>query len=406
MSDPITPSIEEIRPPTPGRQRPPKGDKPLLVVEDLQTSFHTRDGVVRAVDGISFSVDRGEVVGLVGESGCGKSVTSLSILRLIAKPGRIEGGRIWFDGRDLLTLSNDEIRKIRGDRISMIFQQPTSALNPVWDVGRQISETLELHRNMKRKAARDRSLELLQMVGIPDPERRLKAYPHELSGGMAQRVMIAMALACEPDLLIADEPTTALDVTIQAQILDLMRKLREETGTAIVLITHDLGVVAEMCDRVAVMYAGEIVEQTDVTSLFREPLHPYTRGLIGSIPVMGEIRDELAVIPGNVPNLIDLPPACRFAPRCAARVEHELTICDERHPELHSYGEGDHDVRCWLYHAVDGAPLPRPELASLPIPERHPDPGARRAANGGGPSSAPPSGPQAVVPPDDPGGVA
>jgi oligopeptide/dipeptide ABC transporter ATP-binding protein len=405
MSDPTTPSIEEIRPATPARQRPPKGDKPLLVVEDLQTSFHTRDGVVRAVDGISFSVDRGEVVGLVGESGCGKSVTSLSILRLIAKPGRIEGGRIWFDGRDLLTLPNDEIRKIRGDRISMIFQQPTSALNPVWDVGRQISETLELHRNMKRKAARDRSLELLQMVGIPDPERRLKAYPHELSGGMAQRVMIAMALACEPDLLIADEPTTALDVTIQAQILDLMRQLREETGTAIVLITHDLGVVAEMCDRVAVMYAGEIVEQTDVTSLFREPLHPYTRGLIGSIPVMGEIRDELAVIPGNVPNLIDLPPACRFAPRCAARVEHGLTICDERHPELHPYGEGDHDVRCWLYHAVDGAPLPRPDLKSLPIPERHPDPGARRAANGGGSSAAPPSGPQAVVPPDDAGGA-
>ena len=404
MSDPITPSIEEIQAATPMRTHPPKGDKPLLVVEDLQTSFHTRDGVVRAVDGISFSVDRGEVVGLVGESGCGKSVTSLSILRLIAKPGRIEGGRIWFDGRDLLTLSNDEIRKIRGDRISMIFQQPTSALNPVWDVGRQIGETLELHLSMKKKAARDRSLELLRMVGIPDPERRLKAYPHELSGGMAQRVMIAMALACEPDLLIADEPTTALDVTIQAQILDLMQKLREETGTAIILITHDLGVVAEMCDRVAVMYAGEIVEQTDVKTLFREPSHPYTRGLIGSIPVMGEIRDELAVIPGNVPNLIDLPPACRFSPRCAARVEHDLAICDERHPELHPYGEGDHDVRCWLYHAVDGAPLPMPELKSLPIPERHPDPAARRAANGGGAAAAP-SGPQAVVQPDDAGGA-
>jgi oligopeptide/dipeptide ABC transporter ATP-binding protein len=393
MTDPTSPTIEEIRPAAPQRAHPPKGDKPLLVVEDLQTSFHTRDGVVKAVDGISFSVDRGEVVGLVGESGCGKSVTSLSILRLIAKPGRIEGGRVWFDGRDLLTLSTDEIRKIRGDRISMIFQQPTSALNPVWDIGRQIGETLELHRNMKKKAARDRSLELLQMVGIPDPERRLKAYPHELSGGMAQRVMIAMALACEPDLLIADEPTTALDVTIQAQILDLMRKLREETRTAIILITHDLGVVAEMCDRVAVMYAGEIVEQTDVKSLFREPLHPYTRGLIGSIPVMGEIRDELAVIPGNVPNLIDLPPACRFAPRCAGRVEHDLAICDERHPELHPYGDGEHDVRCWLYHAVDGAPLPRPRLDSLPIPERHPDPAARRAAMAGNGGTTPPTRP-------------
>ncbi len=393
MTEPTT-TIEELVRPTTPRQHPPRGDKPLLVVEDLHTSFHTRDGVVRAVDGISFSVDRGEVVGLVGESGCGKSVTSLSILRLIAKPGRIEGGRVWFDGRDLLALSGDEIRKIRGDRISMIFQQPTSALNPVWDVGRQLGETLELHRNMKRKAARDRALELLQMVGISDPERRLKAYPHELSGGMAQRVMIAMALACEPDLLIADEPTTALDVTIQAQILDLMRQLRQETGTAIILITHDLGVVAEMCDRVAVMYAGEIVEQTDVRTLFREPSHPYTRGLIGSIPVMGEIRDELAVIPGNVPNLIDLPPACRFAPRCAARVEHELTICDERHPELHPYGEGEHDVRCWLYHAVDGAPLPRPEMTSVPIPERQADPAVRGTVAGPSPVVSPPGSPE------------
>ena len=253
-----------------------------------------------------------------------------------------------FDGRDLLTLDADAMRKIRGEQIAMIFQQPTSSLNPVWDVGRQIAEVLEIHRNMKRSAARDRALELLKMVGIPDPERRLKAYPHELSGGMAQRVMIAMALACEPDLLIADEPTTALDVTIQAQILDLMRHLREETGSAIILITHDLGVVAEMCDRVAVMYAGEIVEQADVRTLFRDPKHPYTRGLIGSIPVVGEIRDELAVIPGNVPNLIDLPPYCRFAPRCVARVEANLARCTEEHPDLLTVGP-EHATRCFLY---------------------------------------------------------
>ena len=314
----------------------------------LRTSFHTRDGVVRAVDGIDFHVDRGEVLGLVGESGCGKSVTSLSILRLVAKPGRIEAGEILFDGRNLLTLGTDEMRKVRGEQIAMIFQQPTSSLNPVWDVGRQIAEVLEIHRNMKQKAARDRALELLKMVGIPDPERRLRSYPHELSGGMAQRVMIAMALACEPDLLIADEPTTALDVTIQAQILDLMRHLREETGSAIILITHDLGVVAEMCDRVAVMYAGEIVEEADVRTLFRDPKHPYTRGLIGSIPVVGEIRDELAVIPGNVPNLIDLPPYCRFAPRCEARVEANLARCTAEHPDLRTVGP-DHATRCFLY---------------------------------------------------------
>ena len=224
------------------------------------------------------------------------------------------------------------MRKIRGERISMIFQQPTSSLNPVWDVGTQIEEVLRIHRGLKGKAAEARTLELLRMVGIPDPARRLKAYPHEMSGGMAQRIMIAMALACEPELLIADEPTTALDVTIQAQILDLMRNLRDETGTAIILITHDLGVVAEMCDRVAVMYAGEIVEQTDVVSLFREPLHPYTRGLIGSIPVVGDLREELAVIPGNVPNLIDLPTGCRFAPRCLARIEEGIDNAFDEHP--------------------------------------------------------------------------
>jgi peptide/nickel transport system ATP-binding protein len=324
-------TIEEI---TPAAQRRHRIGERLLDVRGLRTSFHTRDGIVRAVDGIDFHVDRGEIMGLVGESGCGKSVTSLSILRLVPPPGRIEAGEVVFAGQDLLKLPLSKMRDLRGDGISMIFQQPTSSLNPVFDVGFQLGEVLEIHRNMRRRAARARALELLQMVGIPDPKRRLDAYPHEMSGGMAQRVMIAMALACEPELLIADEPTTALDVTIQAQILDLMRKLQRETGTAIVLITHDLGVVAEMCDRVAVMYAGEIVEQTDVRTLFRSPKHPYTQGLIGSIPILGATKEELAVIPGNVPNLIDLPPACRFAPRCLARVEHDVVLATERHPQL------------------------------------------------------------------------
>jgi oligopeptide/dipeptide ABC transporter ATP-binding protein len=352
--------IEELVPASKRRPRHERGARPLLEVKGLRTSFYTRDGVVRAVDGIDFHVDRGEIMGLVGESGCGKSVTSLSIMRLVAKPGRTEAGEVLFDGQDLLKLSPDAMRRIRGERISMIFQQPQSSLNPVWDVGRQIAEVLEIHRGMRRGPARDRALELLRMVGIPDPSRRLKAFPHELSGGMAQRVMIAMALACEPELLIADEPTTALDVTIQAQILDLMRNLRDETGTAIILITHDLGVVAEMCDRVAVMYAGEIVEQTDVTTLFRRPLHPYTRGLIGSIPVVGSVQEELAVIPGNVPNLIDLPKGCRFAPRCQTRIEENVTLATEVHPQLLPVGDG-HDVRCWVYHDAAGNLMPRDE---------------------------------------------
>jgi peptide/nickel transport system ATP-binding protein len=353
-------TIEEIVPASARRARRQQTDRPLLEVRGLRTSFYTRDGVVRAVDGIDFHVDSGEIMGLVGESGCGKSVTSLSIMRLVAKPGRIEAGEVMFDGMDLMKVSGEEMRKIRGDRISMIFQQPTSSLNPVWEVGAQIEEILRIHRNMKGKAAEARALDLLRMVGIPDPKRRLKSYPHEMSGGMAQRVMIAMALACEPELLIADEPTTALDVTIQAQILDLMRNLRDETGTAIILITHDLGVVAEMCDRVAVMYAGEIVEHTDVESLFRTPLHPYTRGLIGSIPVVGDVREELSVIPGNVPNLIDLPKGCRVAPRCLTRVEEDLAISLEVHPSLLP-ASPDHDVRCWVYHDARGQLMQRPE---------------------------------------------
>jgi oligopeptide/dipeptide ABC transporter ATP-binding protein len=352
--------IEELVPASKRRPKRERGERPLLEVKGLRTSFYTRDGVVRAVDGIDFHVDRGEIMGLVGESGCGKSVTSLSIMRLVAKPGRVEAGQVLFDGQDLLTLSGDQMRRIRGERISMIFQQPQSSLNPVWDVGRQIAEVLEIHRGMRRGPARQRALELLRMVGIPDPARRLDAYPHEMSGGMAQRVMIAMALACEPELLIADEPTTALDVTIQAQILDLMRNLRDETGTAIILITHDLGVVAEMCDRVAVMYAGEIVEHTDVTTLFRRPLHPYTRGLIGSIPVVGSVQEELAVIPGNVPNLIDLPKGCRFAPRCLTRIEEDVTLATEVHPQLLPVSEG-HEVRCWVYHDAAGNRMPRDE---------------------------------------------
>jgi len=350
--------IEEIVPRVPGAATAPRpahapASDAILDVSDLRTSFYTRDGVVRAVTGIDFSIRKGEIVGLVGESGCGKSVTSLSILGLIAPPGKVEAGHIIFDGTDLRGLSEADLRALRGDRIAMIFQQPTSSLNPVMDVGFQVGEVMEIHRKMRRKAARSRALEMMRMVGIPDPERRLDSYPHEMSGGMAQRVMIAMALALEPELLIADEPTTALDVTIQAQILDLMRKLQRETGTAIILITHDLGVVAEMCDRVAVMYAGEIVEQTDVRTLFDQPSHPYTQGLIGSIPVPGRLKDELDTIAGNVPNLIDLPPACRFAPRCEARVEHGNPLATVTHPELRPLGPG-HDVRCWLYHMVDG----------------------------------------------------
>jgi oligopeptide/dipeptide ABC transporter ATP-binding protein len=301
-------------------------------------------------------------MGLVGESGCGKSVTSLSIMRLVAPPGQVDRGQVMFDGTDLLKLPSEAMRALRGDRISMIFQQPQSSLNPVWTVGRQITEVLEIHRDMTKAAARARTLELLQQVGIPDPARRFDSYPHEMSGGMAQRVMIAMALACEPELLIADEPTTALDVTIQAQILDLMRDLRDQTGTAIILITHDLGVVAEMCDQVAVMYAGEIVEHTDVNTLFKDPLHPYTRGLIGSIPVVGDIRDDLAVIPGNVPNLIDLPAGCRFAPRCTTRIAEGVTLADEHHPALLPATPG-HAVRCWLYHDESGQTVAREDPA-------------------------------------------
>ena len=326
--------------------------KPLLEVRGLKTYFYTEDGVVKAVDGVDFVVYPGEVLGLVGESGCGKSVTSLSIMRLISVPGKIVEGEILFEGVDLVKASEEEMMKVRGNRISMIFQQPQSALNPVFRVGDQISEVLNVHQNFGKEAGRKRAVELLKQVGIPEPESRAESFPHEMSGGMAQRVMIAMALACVPDLLIADEPTTALDVTIQAQILDLMRDMRTQLGSTVILITHDLGVIAEMADRVAVMYAGEIVEQSSVDALFDFPLHPYTKGLIGSIPILGEVRERLDVIPGNVPNLVNLPPGCRFAPRCLARLEHSLSICVDKRPELTDVSD-EHRVRCWLFQDSD-----------------------------------------------------
>lgn len=331
--------------------------QPLLEVKNLKTYFYTEDGVVKAVDGVDFVVYPGEVLGLVGESGCGKSVTSLSIMRLISLPGKVLEGEIVFDGQNLLNLTETEMTHIRGNRISMIFQQPQSALNPVFKVGDQIAEVLNIHQDLGRESAWKRGIELLTMVGIPEPEKRADAFPHELSGGMAQRVMIAMALACVPELLIADEPTTALDVTIQAQILDLMRDLRTKVGASVILITHDLGVIAEMAERVAVMYAGRIVEQADVKNLFANPRHPYTQGLMGSIPILGRVKDRLEVIPGIVPNLVDLPAGCRFAPRCKARLDYKLQICTELEPDLIP-NSSEHLVRCWLYQDREGHTAP------------------------------------------------
>jgi peptide/nickel transport system ATP-binding protein len=323
------------------------GDK-MLEVRGLKTYFYTEDGVVKAVDGVDLTVIPGEIIGLVGESGCGKSVTSFSIMRLVGVPGRVVAGDIWFGGQNLLRLQEADMMRIRGNRISMIFQQPTSCLNPVFKVGDQIAEVLKVHQRLSKEGCRARSVELLKLVGIPEAEKRVDSYPHEMSGGMAQRVMIAMALACAPELLIADEPTTALDVTIQAQILDLLLNLRAHTNMSIILITHDLGIVAEMCQRVAVMYAGRIVEQAEVGTLFEEPMHPYTMGLIGSIPVLGQVKGRLEVIPGTVPNLIDLPPGCKFAPRCLARAEHGLVLCTRSEPELRLVAPR-HLARCWLY---------------------------------------------------------
>ena len=316
---------------------------PLLAVDDLVTTFSTEEGLVTPVDGVSFTVERGETVGVVGESGCGKSVTSLSILRLVpSPPGRIAQGRILFEGQDLLTLSEREMRALRGRDIAMIFQEPMTSLNPVFTCGDQILEALRRHQKVSATEARDQALELLHLVGIPLPEQRLGAYPHQLSGGMRQRIMIAMALCCHPRLLIADEPTTALDVTIQAQILDLLRHLKKQLSMAVLLITHDLGVVAETAERVVVMYAGKVVEEAPVRTLFHAPRHPYTEGLLRSIPRLDERRESLPVIEGMVPNLLDLPSGCRFHPRCP-RAERR---CREEAPALRSFGEG-HRVACW-----------------------------------------------------------
>ena len=294
----------------------------LLRVNDLKTYFDIDEGVVRAVDGVSFEVERGKTLGIVGESGCGKSITAYSILRLIPQPpGRIVNGEIWFRDRNLLTLSDSEIRDVRGNDIAMIFQEPMTSLNPVFTVGEQIAEAIRLHRNAGRKEAWNRSVELLDVVGIPLPEERARSYPHELSGGMRQRAMIAMAISCDPALLIADEPSTALDVTIQAQILDVLRRLQEELGMALILITHDLGVVAEMAHEVVVMYGGQVVEQADVTALFTRPLHLYTRGLLNSVPTLTTDTERLATIEGVVPDPIRFPVGCRFAPRCNYAVE-------------------------------------------------------------------------------------
>lgn len=323
----------------------------LISIRGLKTNFYTYTGVVKALDGIDLDIYRNETLGLVGETGCGKSVTALSIIRLIQwPPGRIDEGSISFDGRDLLKLSNDEMRGIRGNKISMIFQEPMTSFNPVFTIGEQISEVLILHQKMDKQTAYDKAVEMLAFTGIPAPERVAKSYPHELSGGMLQRAMISMALACKPALLIADEPTTALDVTIEAQILELMRDLKAKTGASILMITHDLGIIAEVCDRVGVMYAGNIVELSTVKEVFANPLHPYTMGLIGSIPKFNQKKGvRLDMIPGSVPNLIYPPTGCRFNPRCTKAMD----VCRKDKPKMVEVSKG-HSVACHLYDGKVG----------------------------------------------------
>ena len=325
-------------------------DRTVLEIKNLRTYFFTYEGVAKAVDGVSYRLAKGEPLGVVGESGCGKSVTALSILRLIpTPPGKIVDGEILFGGKNLIDLSEERMRKIRGNRISMIFQEPMSSLNPVFTIGDQIQETFRLHQGLSKRESLERAMEMLRLVKIPSPERCVRQYPHELSGGMRQRAMIAMALACNPDILIADEPTTALDVTIQAQILDLMNRLKEELGMAILLITHNLGVIAETVRRVLVMYAGKIVEEAKTKTLFENPRHPYTSGLLKSVPILGnKVRQgkvRLTEIPGVVPSLYELPRGCRFSTRCPSVME----VCREEEPELREIEE-DHFSSCWLEH--------------------------------------------------------
>jgi len=324
--------------------------EPLLSVQGLKTYFFVERGVVKAVDGVDFEINKGEIFGVVGETGCGKSVTSLSILRLISSPpGKIVEGKVIFEGENLLEKSNEEMRKIRGTKISMIFQDPHTSLDPVFTVGHQIAESIELHQVIEQhlisaKEVPKKVIEMLKLVKIPDPEHRVIEYPHMFSGGMKQRTMIAMMLSCNPSLLIADEPTTAVDVTIQAQILDLMRELRQKLGMSILIITHNLGVIAEMCDRVAVMYAGNIVEQADLKTLFKSPKHPYTHALLEAVPKVGTKKGELASIPGMVPSLITPPPGCKFHPRCS----HAMDICRKKFPPMVEIGKGQL-ARCFLY---------------------------------------------------------
>jgi len=326
--------------------------EPLLKVQNLTTYFHTDNGIARAVDGVSFEINRGETLGLVGESGCGKSVASLSIMRLVPSPsGKIEDGVILFDENSLLDLSETDMRRVRGNEIAMIFQEPMTSLNPVFTCGYQIDEAVILHQDLDRRSAREKTVEMLQLVGMPDPEQRANEYPHQLSGGMRQRVMIAMALCCNPDILIADEPTTALDVTIQAQILDLLSRLQEDLGMAVLMITHDLGIIAEMADRVAVMYAGRIVETGSVDEIFVHPEHPYTRGLLASIPRANQQQDRLSVIPGTVPDATRFPSGCRFAPRC----DLAETVCSQQNPKLLNIEE-THQVACWMADAYPESP--------------------------------------------------
>jgi oligopeptide/dipeptide ABC transporter ATP-binding protein len=344
---------------------PPSSDV-LLDVRDLRTHFKVMDGTVPAVDGVSFQVRRGETLGVVGESGCGKSVTALTIMRLVeTPPGEIVSGEIWFDGRDVLRLSNEEMLDVRGAEMAMIFQEPMTSLNPVLTVGDQIAEAVVAHRKVSHAAARERAIEMLRLVGIPEAQRRVRQYPHELSGGMRQRVMIALALSCDPKLLIADEPTTALDVTIQAQILELIRHVQQETGTALLLITHDLGVVAETVQRLVVMYAGKVVETGTVEEVLRDPQHPYTEGLLASIPSKTMRGSRLNVIKGSVPNPFRMPVGCRFHPRCP----YAFAPCPDHEPPLDAQGHPERRVACWLHTAPPFGIEQRPSYPAV-LPAR------------------------------------